>query len=215
VRRCHSCYLAWLLVGWELGERPGWITKKISLTASWSLTAISILLTFFFVLRPIDNELGTPAITVMAIQPVLRNPSTGSPFFINVTYKMDANATLIEAASMGRLLTPLTEISLQDQDTDFRRLREWIMAFKSDELSQLAGGETHYTSISPTDGYISDPIIQGVSGGNRMLYVMVVWRYRLPHSSAVFIKEYCAFYAGTFDHFNICPGNHNGTYVAR
>jgi hypothetical protein len=124
----------WSVGNWE--KRPGWITKKTSLTLSWLLTAISVLLMFFLVLRPIDNELGTPAITVTATQAVPRNLGTGAPFFVNVTYKIDPGSTLIEAASMGRLLTPTIEISAQDQDTDFRRLREWIMAFKTDEVDR-------------------------------------------------------------------------------
>lgn len=162
----------------------------------------------------IDTEIGSPAISIEGLKVLPRDPKTDIPFLVDVYFKSDTE--LIETTSWGFLLEPAVEIPPEALDENFRGIHALLMAFSPARLSPLPVNEQRFISVLGEHAVIiTDRNAEEIASGSRALYVLVSWRYRLPHSSTIFLRDFCAYFEGTFANWKACAGKHNTTFVAR
>jgi hypothetical protein len=162
----------------------------------------------------IDTEIGSPAINIEDLKVLPRDPKTDIPFLVDVYFKSDTE--LIETTSSGFLLDPTVEIPPDALDENFRGMHAFLMSFSPARLSPLPANEHHFISVLGEHSVIiRDRDVEEIASGSRALYVLVSWRYRLPHSSTIFLRDFCAYFEGTFANWKACAGKHNTTFVAR
>jgi hypothetical protein len=157
---------------------------------------------------------GPSVIGVSSMDAALRNPATDIPFLANIHFKSDKD--LIDVASWGYLVVTGAEMSPVDLDPHFHAIHALLMSLYGNELSSLPANENRFLSVEASGALVvTDDDVRQVTSGNRDIYVLYSWRYRLPGRSKIFMKDFCAFYEGNFTTWHYCPGTHNGTFVAR
>jgi hypothetical protein len=128
------------------------------------------------------------------------------------------NREIADFGWWGMIVGHPGDVSQYDLDAMFRRIHAVLMSHGPQELSSVGANDTNFVDVYPSNPtVITDEVVKGVTtpGSGLQLYVMVSWRYRLPGSSEIFIKDFCAYYGETFQFQKACGGTHNSTFVVR
>lgn len=101
-------------------------------------------------------------------------------------------------------------------DEAFHSIHAFLMSLSPTDAVTISAAQNQFLSVATAGPMImTDNTVKEVLAGNRDIYVLMSWRYRIPGDRRTFMKDFCGFYAGTFANSKICPGIHNGTFVAR
>lgn len=205
--------LAWALyhpvLEWQ--NRIRWLTSRRLQMVLSGLAAGAIGLLAHFMFSPADLSLAPTVLRITKTEPNFRDPKTGEPFFINLYMIADGEKSLVDMGLKTESVVRPASLSRDDLEVYFERMHRDIKNTPPKFFSQLNPHDSKFTSIDVP--YFTDDKLDAVGQGQKYLYILATWRYRLQGSNLFYVRYYCAYYSGTFHHTNACAGNYDLTFI--
>lgn len=205
--------MAWALyhpiMDWKM--RPAWLTAGRVKMGLLGCAAGVIGGLASCMLSPADSVLGPTVIRITKTEAIARDAYIGSPFFVNLTFVVDGETSLVDMGFKTDGFVAHDTLSSQELDERFETLHRQIKVTPPKYFGQLHPRDGKYTSIDVP--HFTDMARDDVLKGEKFLYMLATWRYRLQGSNVFYVRHYCAFFLRNFNHTNACAGSHDYTFV--
>ena len=163
---------------------------------------------------PHEGDAADPVLVVTETRAFQRDPAKDLPFYADVYLSIAGDKRVVDVCQAALLEATGADEQSQAIDQAFDWLRAGLDAGVPHKCNQWSPGQTPFITVFPTP-VIRDADVAKPVGGDKSIYVLVAWSYRLEGSPDLYVQEYCAFFNGTLGNVKVCPGEHNGARLSR